>query len=73
MKTLLENLTEYRRALYVYRAVSENNPKLGMKEPDPKNYGLINQSEQTYALLVRADVLSEKKLENPPETSKAKP
>lgn len=73
MKTLLENLTEYRRALYVYRAVSENNPKLGMKEPAPCTFGLCCGEGRIAALHVKQEVLGQKSLENPTETSKAKP
>lgn len=71
--TLLEKLTEYRRALYVYRAVSQNSPHLGMKEPQPEAYGLSVDECPQAIREVRDEVLAEKKLENPPETSKASP
>lgn len=71
--TLLEKLTEYRRALYVYRAMRENRPKLGMMEPSPCSFGLCGCEGQIKAMEVRREVLGDKKLENPPETDKPSP
>lgn len=68
--TLLEKLTAYRRALYIYRAVSQNSPKLGIQEPNPKDYRLTNMNEVAAAVEVRGEVLSEKKLDLAPEKNK---
>lgn len=69
--TLLEKLTEYRRALYVYRALRENRPKLGMMEPSPCYFGLCGGEGQIKAMEVRREVLSDKKLENEPNHEKS--
>lgn len=71
--TLLEKLTEYRRALYVYRAMRENRPELGMKEPFCEDFGLSMEESPLAIRAVRDEVLGDKKLENPPETAKPSP